>query len=188
MISRLPVAADDTHCCGSSVIRGSLVCALCLAHHPIQSAPSRQLRCVVLPQPLFLVAQQFCHVSQSKAAQGASLPSPFFPPRDSFRFLAQGCHPFLASWAVARFSGLLHSFGYGNRNLGRKALQGCAHVAMVTCKSTVPQFPLKPFSLHCPCSWMWGCSIGPYSAWLLCSPTSCISHFSPFLPTSDPRS
>lgn len=143
MTSGFPVAAGDTHCCVSSVIRGSLVCASCLAHHPF-SPPQlgssdvwffNSLYCCTTILPL--LTKQGC----PRGFTAFSLPP---SPWDSFGFLAQGCHLFLASWAVTHFLGLLYSFAYGNRNLGRKALQACAHVAMVTCKRTVPSEAFLP--------------------------------------------
>lgn len=131
--------------------------------------------------PLLLVAQACCCFSQSKAARGVSLPSPFlrhFSPRGSFRFLAQGWLLLPVSWVVAHVLGLLFSFGCVRRALGRKALRAWAPVAMVTQRRTLPS---KVFLPPLPV-WIQDKSLLLANFSSLCSPTSCMSHFVPFSP------
>lgn len=90
----LPRAAADTHCCGSSVTKGRVVCAAPLPHagpaiHPVLPV-SVALTCCnsVASAPcctiiLLLLAEQGC-LRDLTAFSFSS----FFPPRDSLRLLA----------------------------------------------------------------------------------------------------
>lgn len=84
VIPRLPRAADGTCCCGTCDRREPGVCSCTEpARFAVPFSPPHwaALMCgssfTGLVGPLPLVAQACCCFSQSKAARGASLPSPF---------------------------------------------------------------------------------------------------------------
>lgn len=155
MIPGLSRAADDTHCCGSSATRGGLV--------DIASLPRAWLSILFSPRPhlgsldvqffsdLYSCCITILPLLTKQGLPRASLPSPFLHLFFKKEILL-GSGTEIAPvprffWAVACFPGLLRSFGYVNRSLGRKTLQTCAHVAMVIHKWTVPSkafFPQLP--------------------------------------------